>query len=101
MVRGKAAGDEIEARVGERQIVRFGVRRLDVGQPARRGELGGLREHFIGDVGGDDARHERREGERRVAGAGRDVEHMPIGLRRNERDEAARLGPLACTAEAA
>ena len=50
-------------------------------KPARCGELGRLREHFIGDVGGDDARDERREGERRVPGAGRHVEHVPIGLR--------------------
>ena len=93
MVRGEAAGDEIEARVGERQIVRLGVRRLDVGQPARRGELGGLRQHFVGDVGGDDARNERRQGERRVAGAGGDVETMPSGLGRNERDEAGEARP--------
>ena len=93
VVRGKPAGDEIEGRVGERQIVRFSVRRLDVGQPARRGKLGGLRQHFIGDVGSDNARDERRQGECRVAGPSCNVEDMPSRLWRNERDEAGKARP--------
>ena len=92
VVRGEPAGDEIEARIGETQAAGLGVCRLDIGHPARSGKLGGLREHFIGDVGGDDARHQRGKGKGRVAGAGRHVEHAPIGLRLDHGNEARETG---------
>ena len=84
MVRGDAAGHEIERLVLERQRLR-----LRVGDPHVRelalGDLGAdQRQHLLGDVGRPDALDVRRERIRRVAGAGCDVEGAPGRLRLRE-----------------
>ena len=53
MMRGDAAGDEIEARVLEGQRLGVRARRLHVGEALGLGELGRLLQHLLGEVAGD------------------------------------------------
>ena len=87
MMRGDAAGDEIEARVREGQRLGIGARRLHVGEALGGRELGRLLQHLLGEVAGIDAGDVRGERRRRVAGAGGDVERLPVGLRRDQLDQ--------------
>ena len=72
VVRGDAAGDGVEARVGEREMVGG---RDHVGLHARRG------------VDGDDLRSRLAQPPRDVAAAGRDVEHRHARRRLAPRDD--------------
>ena len=77
MMRGEPAGHEIEAHVGKGEVFGLGARGADIAEPALGSELLGLGKHLIGDVARRDLGDARCEGERGVAGAGRDVEHAP------------------------
>jgi len=87
-MRGEAADDEIEARVGEGQVLRLGVQRPDIGAAPARSELPRLAKHFLGNVGRGDLGDVRREGERGMAYPGRDVEHAPMGFGLGQLDQA-------------
>ena len=67
MMRRDAACDEIEAAILERQRLRVGTRRLHVGQPLGRRQLARFRQHLVGDIAGDHARHMRGEGRGRMS----------------------------------
>ena len=88
MMRGEAADDEIEARVGEGKVLGLGVQRPDIGKAPARRKLPRLAQHFLGDVGRGDLGDVRREGERGMASAGGDVEHAPMRFRLGELDQA-------------
>ena len=90
MMRGEAAGDEVEAHVGEGQVLGLGLDRLDIAEAARGGELLRLGEHGLGDVARGDLGDVWGECERGMAGAGGDIEHAPPLFRRHQLDEAAR-----------
>ena len=81
MVRGDAAGEEIELGVLERQRLGIGTCRLHIGEALGGGELGGFLEHLLGQVAGDDAGDMRGEGRCRVPGAGGNVDGLPVALR--------------------
>jgi hypothetical protein len=51
VMRGEAADDEIEARVGKGKILGIGGQSLDIGEAARLREPARLGEHLLGDVG--------------------------------------------------
>ena len=75
--------------VGKGQRLGVRPRRLHVGEALGLGELGGLLQHLLGEVAGDDAGDVRCEGRRRVSGAGGDVERLPLRLGLHQLDEAA------------
>ncbi len=87
-MRGDAAGDEIEAAIGERQGLGIGQRRLHVGQALFVRELLRLHQHLGRQVAGDDAGHMRGELSGGVSGAGGDVERDPGLARGDQLDEA-------------
>ena len=87
MVRRDAAGDQIEARILERQGLGLGVSGADIGEAALLRFALYLVEHFLGDVGRPDAPDVRRKGVGDMAAAGGDVEHAPVFRRRGEFDQ--------------
>ena len=87
-MRREPACHQIETLLGKGQPCRFGVRRLDVGEPALCRELARFGQHLGGDVAGDDVLHVRGKRERRVARTGRHIEHAPMALRVDKRNEA-------------
>jgi hypothetical protein len=93
MMRGDAAGHQVEAGVLKRQRLGVCKGRLEVGNPLRRRQLCRLIEHRLRQIARDHARHVRGKCQRGVAGAGGDVEGVPMLLRLHELDEA----PKACT----
>ena len=52
VMRGEAADDEIEARVGKGKILGFGRESFDIGEASRLSELARFGKHLLGDVGG-------------------------------------------------
>ena len=86
-MRRNAAGDEIESLVLERQGLRLGIGDAQVSKRALADLLAHDIEHFLGDVGCPHARDMRREGVRRMAGAGRHIEHLPVWLRLRQFDQ--------------
>ena len=98
-MRRDAAGDEIEARILERQRLGLGVGGAHIGEAALlRFGLHHV-EHFLGDVGRPDARDMRREGVGDVAAAGGDVEHAPVFCGAVSATRRSRLLPSACGVE--
>ena len=88
MMRGKAAHDEIEARIGKRKILSIGIQSFDIGEAAGLGKLARFGKHLLGEVGGGNLGDMRGKGESRVACAGCHVEHAPMRLWLRELDEA-------------
>ena len=74
VVRRDPAGDDAEAFVLERKGVHVGGDESNGGRALGSGESARRAQHRLGQIGGDDARREAREAERRVATAGGDVE---------------------------
>jgi len=73
-MRGESSGDDVEARLGKRELFRASPNELRVPQAGGLKEATGLREHGVDRVGEDDVGYARGEREGRVAGAGADVE---------------------------
>ena len=96
VVRRDAAGDEIEARVIERQRLGLGEGDAHIRKPAPLRFALHLVEHFVGDIGRPYPRDVRREGIGDMAAAGCDIEHAPRLLRRGEGDQPSRLLPCPC-----
>ena len=62
VMRGEAAGDEIEARVGKGEVLGFGGQGFDIGQAFVGRKLPRLAEHLLGDVGRGDLGDMRSKG---------------------------------------
>lgn len=78
---------EVERVVIERERVRVGGSKFDIRNCARLRDFSRLVEHLRRQVGCDDARDMRREGQRGVPRACRNVEHVPSALRLRQFDE--------------
>ena len=86
-MRRDTAGDQVEARILERQGLGLGVSGADIGEAAFLRFALHLVEHFLSDVGRPDAPDMRCKGVSDMASAGGDVEHAPVFLRGGELDQ--------------
>ena len=91
-MRRDAAGDQIEARILERQRLGLGVSGAHIGEPALLRFRPHHVDHFLGDVGRPHALDVRREGVGDVAAAGRDIERAPVFLRAGQLDQPLEAG---------
>ena len=74
MMRGKAGGHDIEARIGERQSLRRGRHEFRISNAGVPKDFTGGGQHGVNRIGEHNAGDLRRQGEGRVASPGTDVE---------------------------
>lgn len=87
MMQRDAIGDQIKRVVVKRQRVRVRGFEFDVGDAAFVCKLARRIQHLRREVGSNDMRHQRREFERGMSRAGRNVQRPPIRLGLYELDE--------------
>ncbi len=88
VMRRDAAGDQVEALVGEREVLGVGQRELYVGDAPAQDELPGRHEHGFGEVGGDHPGDMGSDGQGGVAAPGGDVERHAAWMVSGERGQA-------------
>ena len=93
MVRGDAAGDQLESLVVEGQVVGRGLAVADVVDALTANVRLGLLQHGGRQVAGDHAGDEGREGQGGVAAAGGDIEGAPVRLGLRHGQQVRKIGP--------